>query len=295
MAERVWRCLTLGLGMIALLGASASHAVTLTDDRGTRISLATPPQRIVSLLPSLTETVCALGACERLVAVDTYSNWPQVVRALPHVGGMDDAQVESILALRPDLVLAATSTRAVARLESLGLKVLTLEPRTLEDFRRVVGQLDRALGTSAGPTLLQGVDAELAAVATALTPAQRGTRVYFEVSSAPYAASEASFIGQLLARVGAANVVPGALGPFPKLNPEFIVRADPQVVMVSDQTSGELSARPGWSGLRALREGRVCRFTPAQSDMLVRPGPRIAEGARLMVACIQGRLPAGRS
>ena len=295
MAERVWRCLTLGLGMIALLGASASYAVTLTDDRGARISLATPPQRIVSLLPSLTETVCALGACERLVAVDTYSNWPQAVRALPPVGGMDDAQVESILALRPDLVLAATSTRAVARLESLGLKVLTLEPRTLEDFRRVVGQLDRALGTSAGPTLLQGVDAELAAVATALTSAQRGTRVYFEVSSAPYAASEASFIGQLLARVGAANVVPGALGPFPKLNPEFIVRADPQVVMVSDQTSGELSARPGWSGLRALREGRVCRFTPAQSDMLVRPGPRIAEGARLMVACIQGRLPAGRS
>jgi len=295
MAERVWRCLTLGLGMIALLGASASHAVTLTDDRGARISLATPPQRIVSLLPSLTETVCALGACERLVAVDTHSNWPPAVRALPHVGGMDDTQLESILALRPDLVLAATSTRAVARLESLGLKVLTLEPRTLEDFRRVVGQLDRALGTSAGPTLLQGVDAELAAVATALTSAQRGTRVYFEVSSAPYAASEASFIGQLLARVGAANVVPGALGPFPKLNPEFIVRADPQVVMVSDQTSGELSARPGWSGLRALREGRVCRFTPAQSDMLVRPGPRIAEGARLMVACIQGRLPAGRS
>ena len=295
MAERVWRGWAMVLGLIALLGASASHAVTLTDDRGAHISLASPPQRIVSLLPSLTETVCALGACERLVAVDTYSNWPQAVRALPHVGGMDDAQVESIVALRPDLVLAATSTRAVARLESLGLKVLTLEPRTLEDFRRVVGQLDRALGTSSGPALLQGVDADLAAAANALTSTQRGARVYFEVSSAPYAASEASFIGQLLVRVGAANVVPGTLGPFPKLNPEFIVRADPHVVMISDRTSGDLSARPGWSGLRALREGRVCRFTPAQSDVLVRPGPRMAEGARLMVACMHGRLPAGRS
>jgi iron complex transport system substrate-binding protein len=272
----------MSLVLLALTGAGASHAVTLTDDRGARLTLTAPPQRIVSLLPSLTETVCALGACERLVAVDTHSNWPQAVRALPAVGGMDDAQVESILALRPDLVLAATSTRALARLESLGLKVLALEPRTLEDFRRVVGQLDRALGTSGGPALLQGVDAELAAAATALSPAQR-------------AASEASFMGQLLARVGAANVVPGALGPFPKLNPEFIVRADPQVVMISDRTSGDLSARPGWSGLRALREGRVCRFTPAQSDVLVRPGPRMAEGARLMVACIQGRLPAGRS
>jgi iron complex transport system substrate-binding protein len=295
MAERLRRGVARGLALLALMGLGVSHAVTLTDDRGARITLAAPPQRIVSLLPSLTETVCALGACERLVAVDTYSNWPLTVRALPSVGGMDDAQVESILALRPDLVLAATSTRALARLESLGLKVLALEPRTLEDFRRVVGQLDQALATSRGPALLQGVDAELAATATALSPAQRGTRVYFEVSSAPYAASEASFIGQLLARLGVANVVPGALGPFPKLNPEFIVRADPQVVMVSDRTSGDLSARPGWSGLRALREGRVCRFTPAQADVLVRPGPRMAEGARLMVACIQGRIPVGRS
>lgn len=295
MAERVWRVWAMSLVLLALLGAGRAHALTLTDDRGARITLTAPPQRIVSLLPSLTETVCALGGCERLVAVDTHSNWPPTVRALPAVGGMDDAQVESILALRPDLVLAATSTRALARLESLGLKVLALEPRTLEDFRRVVGQLDRALGTSRGPALLQGVDAELAAAASALSPTQRGTRVYFEVSSAPYAASEASFIGQLLVRVGAANVVPGTLGPFPKLNPEFIVRADPQVVMISDRTSGDLAARPGWSGLRALREGRVCRFTPAQSDVLVRPGPRMAEGARLMVACIQSRLSAGQS
>lgn len=273
--------------------AIASPATTVSDDRGARVTLTSPPQRIVSLLPSLTETVCALGACDRLVAVDTYSNWPESVRDLPHVGGIDDAQVESILAMRPDLVLAATSTRAVTRLESLGLKVLALEPRTLEDFSRVVGQLDRVLGTARGPALLQGVDSGLAAAAKALSPAQRGTRVYFEVSSAPYAASESSFIGQLLALVGAGNVVPGAMGPFPKLNPEFIVRADPQVIMVSDRASGDLSRRPGWAHLRALREGRVCQFTPTQSDVLVRPGPRMAEGARLMVACVQGRLKAG--
>lgn len=277
-------------GARAVAGAGG---VELVDDRGTRITLAAPPRRIVSLLPSLTETVCALGACERLVAVDTYSNWPESVRALPHVGGIDDAQVESIVALRPDLVLAATSTRAVARLESLGLKVAALEPRTLEDFRRVVGQLDQVLGTARGPALLQGVDAGLAAAAAALDPAQRGMRVYFEVSSVPYAAGEASFIGQMLARIGAANVVPAAMGPFPKLNPEFVVRADPQVIMVSDRASGALSLRPGWSGIRAVREGRVCQFTPGQSDVLVRPGPRMAEGARLMVACLQGRGKAG--
>jgi len=272
--------------------ARLASGLVPVDDRGVAVTLAAPPQRVVSLLPSITETVCALGACDRLVAVDTHSNWPQSVRALPQVGGLDDAQIESILAARPDLVLAAASTRAIARLESLGLKVMALEPRTLEDFRRVVGLLDQVLGTARGPRLLQQVDGELDLVARALPAAQRGVRVYFEVSSAPYAASESSFIGQLLARAGAANVVSGSLGPFPKLNPEFVVRADPQVIMITDRASGELSRRPGWAGLRALREGRVCRFNEAQADVLVRPGPRMAEGARLMVDCIQGRLKA---
>lgn len=292
---RVWHSV-LRAGLVAVVAAVPvgvfGSGLVPVDDRGVAVTLAAPPQRVVSLLPSITETVCALGACDRLVAVDTHSNWPQSVRALPQVGGLDDAQIESILAARPDLVLAAASTRAIARLESLGLKVMALEPRTLEDFRRVVGLLDQVLGTARGPRLLQQVDSELDLVARALPAAQRGVRVYFEVSSAPYAASESSFIGQLLARAGAANVVAGSLGPFPKLNPEFVVRADPQVIMITDRASGELSRRPGWAGLRALREGRVCRFNSAQADVLVRPGPRMAEGARLMVDCIQGRLKA---
>ncbi len=280
-----------GLGAIlASLALLALPAAAVQDDRGVDVTLPRPPQRIVSLLPSLTETVCALGACDRLVAVDTYSNWPASVRALPHVGGLEDAQVESILALKPDLVLAATSTRALSRLESLGLKVAALEPRTLADFRRVVGRLDAFLGMARGPALLAQVDADLAGAAQSVPASLRGTKVYFEVSSAPYAASESSFIGELLARIGAANVVPGALGPFPKLNPEFVVRSDPQVIMLSDRDVQALQARPGWRGIRAVKDGRVCNFTPAQADVLVRAGPRLAEGARLMAACLQGRL-----
>lgn len=283
-----WLACALGAAMLMATAAAAAPPA-LIDDRGVRVELAAAPQRIVSLLPSLTETVCALGACGRLVGVDTFSNWPPAVRQLPHVGGLEDAQVEAIVALRPDLVLAATSTRATGRLERLGLKVATLEPRTLADTQRVIGQLDAVLATGRGGALWQQVQDGLAEAARSLAPAERGQRVYFEVASAPYAASESSFVGELLARIGAANVVPGALGPFPKLNPEFVVRADPQVIMVTDRHA-EFVARPGWPRIRALREGRVCRFTPAQSDTLVRPGPRMAEGAALMVACLQGRL-----
>jgi len=132
----------------------------------------------------------------------------------------------------------------------------------------------------------QGVDA----AARSLPPALRGTRVYFEVSSGPYAASESSFLGEMLARVGAANVVPGSLGPFPKLNPEFVVRADPELIMMSDRNLQALRSRPGWDRIRAVRDQRICVFTPAQGDVLVRPGPRMAQAAQLMVQCLRGRL-----
>jgi iron complex transport system substrate-binding protein len=110
--------------------------------------------------------------------------------------------------------------------------------------------------------------------------------VYFEVNSGPYAAGESSFIGETLTRLGVKNIVPASLGPFPKLNPEFVVRANPDLIMVGDTTYIGMEQRPGWSGMRALREQRFCRFTPEQADMLVRPGPRMAEGARIMARCI---------
>ena len=266
--------------------AAAPAPAHVIDERGRPIALRAVPLRIGSLLPSLTETVCALGACERLVAVDDFSNWPATVRHLPRVGGLTDARVEAIVALKPDLVLAAASTRAIDRLERLGLNVVALEPTSLEGFRRVTHILDRLLATGQGDALLRAVDADLQAATRALPPERRGQRVYFEVGEGPYAASESSFIGELLARVGARNVVPSSLGPFPRLNPEFVVRADPQVIMLGEGRSQTLGTRPGWSAISAVREQRICRFTPQQGDILVRPGPRLAEGARLMVDCL---------
>lgn len=273
--------------------AAAPAPAHVIDERGRVIALRAVPLRIVSLLPSLTETVCALGACDRLVAVDDFSNWPASVRSLPRVGGLTDARVESIVALKPDLVLAAASTRALERLERLGLNVVALEPTSLEGFRRVSHTLDRLLATGRGEAMLRAVDADLQAAMRDLPAGQRGQSVYFEVGEGPYAASESSFIGELLARVGARNVVPASLGPFPRLNPEFVVRADPQVIMLGEARSQAMAARPGWSTIRAVREQRICRFTPEQADVLVRPGPRLAQGARLMVDCLRAGWKAG--
>lgn len=276
----------------ALLCALAlhAHALSVVDDRGLEVSLPKPPQRIVSLLPSLTEIVCELGACDRLVGVDNYSNWPAAAEKLPHVGGLEDASIESIVSLQPDVVLLSVSSRALARLEGLGLKVIALEPKTLADVHRVIGKVGQILEVPGAPALWKRIDNGVNLAAKSLPAALRGTTVYFEVNNGPYAASESSFIGEMLARIGAANVVPGKLGPFPKLNPEFVVRADPQVIMISDRNAQALKDRPGWSRIRAIRDRRVCLFTPAQGDVLVRPGPRMAEAAQLIVQCLQGRL-----
>jgi iron complex transport system substrate-binding protein len=288
-----WR---LHVGLVALACAALAisgraHALDITDDRGAKVRFDAPPQRIVSLLPSLTETVCALGRCAQLVGVDRYSNWPASVRRLPQLGGLDDANVEGIVALRPDVVLLARSARIIARLESLGIRVLALEPDSHASARRVLLAVGELLAVEGAGRVWADIEAAADAAARSVPPRVRGTRVYFEVNSAPYAAGESSFIGQTLARLGVANVVPAALGAFPQLNPEFVVRANPDVIMVGDRGSAALAQRPGWSGIRAVREKRVCFFTAEQSDVLVRPGPRMAEAAQLMADCLRDKAP----
>jgi len=272
--------------------AAADAPPTITDSRGRVVTLQKAPQRIVSLLPSLTESVCALEQCQRLVGVDRYSNAPASVRALPQVGGGLDPNIEAIVALKPDLVLLAVSSRAGARLEALGIPVVALEPKTHADVRRVLGQIGVLLGLppAAADRLWREIDAGVQAAAQSLPQRAIGARVYFEVSRGPYAAGEASFIGETLIRLGARNVVPAALGPFPRLNPEFVVRADPDVIMVGNRSMQAMAAYPGWQAMRAMKADRVCVFGPEQSDVVVRPGPRMAEAARAMAQCLSDKI-----
>lgn len=268
--------------------AHAAQAIEISDDRGVIVRLPAPPRRVVSLLPSLTEAVCALGQCDRLVGVDRYSNYPTQLRALPQLGGGLDPSVESIVALKPDLVLIAQSSRVVEKLQSLGLPVAVLEPKTHADVRRVLGQLSTLLGAGDASALWDSLQREVEQAAQSVPAAARGQRVYFEVDATPYAASESSFIGETLARLQVRNIVPGQWGPFPKLNPEFVVRADPQVIFVGQASRATLLQRPGWTAIAAVRQGRLCSFSREESDMLVRPGPRLAQAARLMARCLGG-------
>jgi iron complex transport system substrate-binding protein len=275
--------------LIALLLAVAlpAAAVDIKDDLGHTTTLAAPPQRIVSLLPSLTETVCELGACARLVGVDRYSNFPAPVNALPKVGGMDDTNVELIASLKPDVVLVAVASRVSDRLRALGLKVVALEPRSYKDVQRVLNTIGQILAVPDAQRVWRHIEAGVAAAAASVPASARGVRVYYEVANGIWAAGPVSFMGETLTRLGAGNIIPAELGPFPKINPEFVVKANPALIMVGARGAQGLTERPGWNQIDAVKRGRLCVFKPEEGDILARPGPRMAEAAQIMAKCLR--------
>ena len=277
------------------MAQKGSGSFTLTDDRGRVIVIDKAPQRIITLLPSLGEIVCELQACDRLVGVDRYSNWPERVQSLPKLGGIDDTQLEALVKLKPDLVLLARSSRVTQRLESMGIQVVALEPQNQADMRRVIqliaGALHLPQSQERAQALWQNIQQKLDAAALRVPAKAKGMRIYFEAGSGYFAAGEASYIGETLKRLGLVNVVTPSMGAFPQVNPEFVVKANPQIIFMGERTATDLQSRPGWNRIDAIAQQRICSFTPAQSDIIVRSGPRIPDAAELMVACLRRIFP----
>ena len=177
----------------------------------------------------------------------------------------------------------------IQRLESLGLKVVALEPKNHADVQRVLKKLGALLeipDAAGADRVWRLIDSGVSAAAQSLPAQVRNIRVYYEVSRGPYAAGESSFMGETLTRLGVKNIIPAALGPFPRINPEFVVRANPDLIMVGSRSADAMKSYPGWGGIKAIREQRLCVFSAEQSDVLIRPGPRMAEAARIMAQCI---------
>lgn len=281
--------------LLMSLACPALAAFALRDDRGATHRFERSPQRIVTLLPSLTETVCSLGACARLVGVDRFSNSPQQVQALPKLGGLEDAQVERIAALKPDVVLAAPSARVIDRLDGLGLKVVIVDAKTHADVQRSLVVIATLLGTPAeADRAWASIQKSMDEAAARVPAGVRGQTVYFEIDPTPYAAGAGSFIGETLQRLHMRNVIAPALGPFPRLNPEYVVKLRPDIIMAAQRNLDEMPRRPGWASLPALAHRRSCGFELAHYEVLIRPGPRMGEAALQLADCLASIAKAAR-
>ena len=256
--------------------AATTYPLTLTDDLGRKVILQAEPRRVVSVLPSTTETLCALGLCERLVGVDDYSDFPASVSKLPKVGGLYNPNIEAMVALKPDLVVVSKYGKLAESLAAAGITVLAVNPETYDEVFSKTLVLGRVMNREAqAKTLVIQMRRDIARIEILTKNAVRKPTAYYEVDPTPYTVGPNSFIGVLLGKAGAVNIIPASLGDFPKISPELVVQQNPQLILGVDLATAK--ARPGWANIAAVKSGRVTAIVPgsALDNLLTRPGPRL--------------------
>lgn len=278
------RLLVLFTLALSASAAATRYPLTVTDDLGRTVTLQSEPRRIVAMLPSHTETLIAIGAGSKLVAIDRFSNHPKAVTdKLPKVGSAYQPDLEAILALKPDLVLADESagSRLTEKLAQAGLTVYGGTAQTFGEVFEKIGVLGRLTNREAGAlNLITRMRRELNALQQSVLRLPK-VSTYYEVDPSPYSVGPNSFIGTLVGKAGGQTIVPARLGDFPRLDPELIVQADPQVMV--GLTLDDARKRPGWQHLQAVRAGRVFQPTPEERDALSRPGPRLPDALRALI------------
>jgi iron complex transport system substrate-binding protein len=276
---------TLSLMSAALLttAAATSYPLTVTDDTGRRVTLNREPVRIVAMLPSHTETLFALGAGSKLVGVDVYSNYPAAANKLSKVGSGFEPNIEAIVALKPDLVLVdeGSSSRLAEKLIAAGLTVYGGTAQTYNEVFEKIAVLGKLTNRETNATrLVTSMRRELNTLQASVAGLPK-VSTYYEVDPTPYAAGPNSFIGALVSRAGGVNILSASLGDFPKISPELVVAASPQVIVGADLA--DVKARSGWNTIRAVSAGRVYKPSSEQDDALSRPGPRLPEALRALI------------
>ena len=278
---------------------AAAFPLTVTDDAERDVTLGSAPGRIVSLSPSNTEIVCALEACDRLVGVTDFDDYPAEVSEVTDVVIAAQVDVELVVAAEPDLVLASgneiTPSSVIRQLEDLGLVVVVLYPESLDEVYADIGLVGRVLDASdVADALVEDMRERVEAVEDAVDGAERPRTLYevFHAEGSTYTAGEGSFLASLIELAGAEPVTGDAQG---LLAAEDLVAADPELVLLGTATYDPsladpvtaletVAARAGWAELAAVRDGRVVPYL--EDIVTTRPGPRIVDGLEALARAI---------
>ncbi len=271
---------TILAGLLALgfsgLASATTYPMTLKDDLGRSVKLMSQPKRIVSMMPSHTETLFAVGAGNAVIGVDEYSNFPKLeTEKLPKTGNGFAPNLEAIAALKPDLVLTdeSSGSKLVQNLEKLGITVYAGVAQSYNDVFDKINLIGKITNHEKNALkLITTMRSELNSIQTKVAKLPR-VSVYYEVDPTPYAAGSSSFIGTLIDKAGGINIVPAKLGAFPQISPELVVRSNPSVILGANLA--DLLKRPGWDKIAAVNSGRVLKFSSEEDDAISRPGPRL--------------------
>jgi iron complex transport system substrate-binding protein len=266
----------------------APATIDVVDGLGRTVTLAAPAQSVISLAPSNTEILHAIGALDQIVARDDFANFPESVLELPSVGGsFGELNTELILSLAPDLVLAAdiTTPEQVSELEGLGLVVFMVpNPLSLDDLyenMRVVAELTGQLdGVEA---IILDLQAQVAAVQAALADVEERPLVFYELDAtdpnAPWTAGEGTFIDTLITMAGGQNLGGAFSDPWVQVSAEELIAQNPDIILLGDAIWGvtveSVGERAGWEGIAAVANEHIYPF---DDDLVSRPGPRMIQG-----------------
>ncbi len=262
--------------------------IILTDSAGRSVTLAGIPARIISLAPSNTEIVCALGACEKLIGIDQFSDFPASVKALPKVSDGFNPNYEQIVAARPDLILIASisSPEVVKKFDELKLSALVIGDvsSSFESVKKDIQLVGKAIGADAKATeVIAGMDKKLAELKTKLTAATTKPRVFWELDATdpakPFTSGPGTFVNEIILTAGGENIAGNAPSPFVQFSAEEVIKANPEIIILSDAAYGispeSVGKRPGWDVIAAVKNNKVF---PIDDNLVSRPGPRVIEG-----------------
>lgn len=281
--------------------APTASGITVTDGLGRSVKLAAPAKKIISLAPSNTEILFALGAGAQVIGRDEFSDYPAEAKAIPSVGGsMGKYNLEEIARLQPDLVLAASinTPEQIKALETLNLTVYVLaNPTALDGIYANLELIGRLVDKeSQAKTLVTALKARVTAVqeATAKTTAQ--PKVFYELdgsdASKPWTAGSGTFIDTLIKMAGGVNAS-GAIKDYAQMSQEELLIQNPDIILLGDAaygtTADQLKTRAGWSALNAVKNGKIFAF---DDNLVSRPGPRLVDGLVEMVKLIHPELAA---
>jgi iron complex transport system substrate-binding protein len=269
--------------LIAPAHAQRATAISVVDDHGTRLTLAAPPRRLISLAPNVTEILFALGLGSEVVGVSSYSDYPAAAKRLPQVISYTTVDYEKILSLKPDLVVAAGIVPQVAidKLRSLRVPVLVTDPHDISGILNDIRVVGTATGVpTTGRTLVARLQTRIDAIAAKVRRATTHPRVYYELDQTLYTAGHGSFVDALIRMAGGVNIAGTIMNPYPQLSAETLIAANPQYIILGDYYTGHVSvasvaARPGYGTIAAVR---LHHIYPFNDDLVSRPGPRIVDG-----------------
>jgi iron complex transport system substrate-binding protein len=247
-----------------------------------RAAAARGPKRIVSLAPSVTETIFALGFGERLVGVTTYCDYPAAAKQLPKIGTFTNPSLEAIVAKRPDLVIgvnSATDPTTAREIERLGLKIRLISQAAVGDILQSIVNIAKLLEASeAGTTLTRNIEAQIEQVKTRVAPAPRRPTLLAVGLRPLVAVGGKNYLDELIYLAGGENIAGGATQPWLNLPDEYIVAKAPQVIIEAGMGSDRGQSARHWRDLQSIPAVRERHVYAYPSDKILRPGPRIGEG-----------------